>query len=161
MSTFPFSDTTLDALSKAGWTPGRQIDIDAYERIAVDAGGPDSALARAFLQQFGNLEIIDVDRDDVYVNTVLQELITGDVVHRDVEMLRRRLFYVGRCVYDLELLLMDSAGAVYRHDPMTSRNFGGINLIKFAVSGEDAIEKLVQECVTGVDAAGEVVAHWG
>jgi len=160
MSTYPFSDVTVDALTKAGWTPSRQIDIADYHRLATEAGGPSALAACAFLQQFGNLEIIDGDGDDVYVNTLLPEITRGDIVHRDVETLQSRLFYIGRCVYEFEWLLMDSDGAVYRHMEMTPQNFGGINLIKFAVSGEDAIEKLLQESRTGVDAVGEVVAHW-
>jgi len=47
----------------------------------------------------------------------------------------------------------------YRHMEMSSQNVGGIDLYCIGASGEEAIEKLVQESFHDVTLVGEQMAH--
>src|SRR3569833_1400667 len=160
MTTNRFSDVTKEALAKAGWTPDRQVDISAYERRSRETGGDDGKAACDFLRRYGDLEVEILDLGESCVNTKLAPLLQMQAISEPVDQIEKTLFHIGRCNFEFEYLLMDSTGAVYRHMEMTSQNFGGIDLIKFADSGEQAIEKLVHEGFFDTPVGGITVAHW-
>ncbi len=53
----PVKQKTLDRLEKAGWQPGRHIDIDKYIRAYVEDSVPFWIKAREFLAEFGDLVV--------------------------------------------------------------------------------------------------------
>jgi hypothetical protein len=50
-----FSERTLEFLRRAGWFPGRLVDVANYEKSLLEDGHAMSNNARAFVQEFGGL----------------------------------------------------------------------------------------------------------
>ncbi|MDE7294561.1 MAG: SUKH-3 domain-containing protein [Oscillospiraceae bacterium] len=53
------SDTAKQQLQKAGWYEGRKIDVSHYEKRFTELGYEFFPAARRFLEEFGDLHIVD------------------------------------------------------------------------------------------------------
>lgn len=157
-----FSPETQQALKASGWHEDRHVDTSDYERALLAAGSTAGQAACQFLQRYGDLEVVGNEDHFSYtycLNTCQSVILKSFVVSYFSPRVGRTLYCIGKCYFDFMYLLMDDAGRVYRHDEMTSHNFGGIDLSLIAASGEEAIEKLILEAQTGVSIEGEWIAH--
>lgn len=60
------SDTAKQQLQKAGWYEGRKIDVSHYEKKFTELGYDFFPAARRFLEEFGDLHIVDrLNWDDI------------------------------------------------------------------------------------------------
>lgn len=153
-----FSPETKQALEDSGWYEGRRIDISEYEIALAEGGYKDGQAACDFLRCYGGLEV-DPGLGDTYINTSLPAILKYPVSLWWMPLAGRNLYSIGECVFEFMTLLMDSEGRVYRYINPSSQNVSGYDLLRIADSGEEAIEKLVQEANTEGDMPGECIAH--
>ena len=149
-------------LAANGWQEDRHMDTSEYERALLAAGYAVCKPVCDFLQRYGDLEVVASEEYascDTCLNTCLSEIMKTRLVSGFSKEVGRPLYCIGKCSFDFMYLLMDDAGRVYRHLELTSQNFGGIDLYLIAASGEEAIEKLILESLSGVDIPRERVAH--
>lgn len=155
-----FSLETQRVLEANGWREDRHIDTSEYERALRAAGYEVCKPVCDFLQHYGDLNVVaKVEYDPWYncLNTCLSEIMETDLVSYFSQGMSRTLYIIGKCDMDFRVLLMDSAGRVYR--PREGQGYS-MDLFLIAASGEEAIETLVREEQTGVDFPGEWIANW-
>ena len=137
---YPFSETTLNELFKAGWTPERQIDTKEYERLLRDKGYVVHPVVVDFLRSFGGLKMMHEngfgvdDRDLFHFNIKLALSETcNENVQADAELVGFPLCLIGEMFSGDLWLTMDATGKVYASD-LSIRLVGD--------SGADAIEAI-------------------
>ena len=158
----PFSPETRQALETHGWREDRNIDTSKYERLLFATGNDDGQAACDFLKRYGDLEIYRTDICESYLDTRLRpilEIMNQSPMSVFSDLVGRPLYYVGTYIYELSSLLMDSSGRVYHTVGGHTMSMSGIDLFLFAASGEEAIEKIVQEYLTEACIKGEWVAN--
>lgn len=156
-----FSAETLQVLEASGWREDRHVDTSEFERILMTAGYDDCQAACAFLKRYGDLEV-DTGVGENWLDTRLSpilEIMKQVPVSHFSDVVGRALYFIGSCEYDFSSLLMDSSGRVYRHMNYIKSDVFGTDLFLIAASGEEAMEKIVQEDQTGVNIRGEWVAN--
>ena len=158
------SSETRRVLEAYGWQEDRHVDTSEYERVLLAAGYEDCKAACDFLQRYGDLEV-NMGLDENWLDTrlnCLQEIMQKVPVSFFSDIVGKTLYFIGLCQFDFMVLLMDSSGRVYRFLEMVKPDVFGIDLFLIAASGEEAIEKIVQEFLTEANIKGEWIANsWG
>lgn len=106
-------------LGRAGWSPGRAVATDAWERqLSAHGGFEASSAARAFLREFGGLEV-DVEgpgwsmaRQSFRLDPLVAEF-ENDRFSEFEERLHRSLYPVGEVAHGHAFLAIDERGALY------------------------------------------------
>lgn len=140
------SDQAKKLLSKAGWYPGRYVDIAVYRDIILKDSYKIFRIVEKFLHEFGGLAVEFKLRNGS--QTTLHFNVTQAVEEVDpiwaqndyyTRLGNKDVCVVGQAYTDHLTLMMDEAGAVY----------GGFDdyLCFIANSGEEAIEAICSNAI--------------
>ena len=132
---FPFSETTLTYLHKAGWSEDRVFDTSEYERLLKEAGYPVFPVVCEFLHSFGGLQLIFPDVYEPEIKTYCDffyRFTAPKQIQEYSEQVGTPLCPIGNCDHHGRTLLMDASGRTY------SAFRAAIYLV--AQSGQEAIE---------------------
>ncbi|MBA3531863.1 MAG: SUKH-3 domain-containing protein [Ardenticatenales bacterium] len=140
---FPFSERTIETLRRAGWYPGRKIDISAYIDALEAEGYVVFPSVQAFLQEFSGLKLIHENEFNGIALSEATEFDAADeathgvpieAIQKYCEFLQSPLCMIGSISNKHAALLMTPLSHVY--------GTTGDNLVYWGSSAEEAIERL-------------------